>query len=128
MSEHHWISDVCHDWDKTRYRLCFEQTLEVCIKTWQESSYCCKRVLRYLQFSKDYHLDFSRGKATEKLSLHGYCDASWGCQVDGSSVPGFVFKVLTGPVSWCAKKQSTIALSTAELTFLCLMLFRKQFC
>jgi hypothetical protein len=29
-----------------------------------------KRVLRYLQFSKDYHLEFSRGKATEKLSLY----------------------------------------------------------
>jgi hypothetical protein len=25
-----------------------------------------KRVLRYLQFSKDYHLELSRGKATEK--------------------------------------------------------------
>jgi len=37
-----------------------------------------------------------------------------GCQEDGSSVTVFVFKVLTGPVSWCAKKQSTIAVSTAE--------------
>jgi len=71
-----------------------------------------KRVLRYLQFPKDYHLEFSRGKATEKLSLYGYCDASCGCQEDGSSVTGFV---LTGPVSWCAKKQSTIALSHAVL-------------
>jgi len=25
----------------------------------------------------------SRGKTTEKLSLYGYCDASWGCQEDG---------------------------------------------
>ena len=51
----------------------------------------------------------------EKLSLYGYCDASWGCQKDGSSVTRFVFQVLTGPVSWCAKKQSTIALSHAVL-------------
>jgi hypothetical protein len=29
-------------------------------------------------------------------------------------LPIFVFKVLTGPVTWCAKKQSTIALSSAE--------------
>jgi len=41
-----------------------------------------KRVLRYLQFPKDYHLEFSRRKATEKLSLYGYCDASCGCQED----------------------------------------------
>jgi hypothetical protein len=46
--------------------------------------------------------------------MYGYCDASWGCQEDGSSITGFDFKVLTGPVSWCAKKQSAIALSTAE--------------
>jgi hypothetical protein len=50
-----------------------------------------KMVLRYPQFSKDYHLEFSRGKATENLSLYDYCDASWGCQKDGSSVTGFVF-------------------------------------
>jgi len=35
------ISDVCHDRDKTRYRFRSERILEVCIKTWQESSYCC---------------------------------------------------------------------------------------
>ena len=34
-----------------------------------------------------------------------------------SSVTGFV---LTGPVSWCAKKQSTIALSTAEAEYVAL--------
>jgi hypothetical protein len=28
-----------------------------------------KRVSRYLQSPKDYHLEFSRGKATKKLAL-----------------------------------------------------------
>jgi hypothetical protein len=46
--------------------------------------------------------------------MYGYRDASWGSQEDGSSVTGFVFKVLTGKVIWRVKKQSTIALSTAE--------------
>jgi hypothetical protein len=73
-----------------------------------------KRVLRYLQVSKHYHLEFSRGKASEKLSVYGYCDASWGCQRDGSAVTGFVSEILTGPLIWSAKKQSTSALSTAE--------------
>ena len=31
-----------------------------------------------------------------------------------SLITGFVLKVLTGPDCWCTKKQSTIALSTAE--------------
>jgi hypothetical protein len=73
-----------------------------------------KRILRYLQFSKDYHLEFSQENPTEKLSMYGYCDASRGFQEDGSSFTGFVSKVLTAPVTWCAKKQSTIAVSTAE--------------
>jgi len=57
-----------------------------------------KRVLRYLQFLTDYHLEFSR----ENLSYR------------------FCFKVLSGPVWWCAKKQSTIALSTAEAEYVAL--------
>ena len=32
----------------------------------------------------------------------------------------FCFKVLSGPVWWCAKKQSTIALSTAEAEYVAL--------
>jgi hypothetical protein len=76
--------------------------------------------LRYRQFSKDYHLECFRRKATEKLCLYGYCDASWDCQEDGSSVTGFDFKVLTAPVTWCSKKQSTIALSTAEAEYVAL--------
>jgi hypothetical protein len=44
----------------------------------------------------------------------------WGCQEDGSSVTGFVFKVLSRPVSWCAKKQSTMALCTGEAEYFAL--------
>jgi len=76
----------------------FERTLEVCIETWQESSYCCWKCFKIPSIFKRLTSEvFSRG-----------------CQEDGSSGIGFVFKVLNGPVSWYAKKQSTIALSTAE--------------
>jgi len=33
---------------------------------------------------------------------------------DGYSMTGFVFKVVTGPLTWCAEKQSTITLSSAD--------------
>jgi hypothetical protein len=40
----------------------------------------------------------------------------------------FVLKVFTGPVSWCAKKPSTIAVSAAEAEYFGLSYaFRKQF-
>jgi hypothetical protein len=59
----------------------------------------------------------SRRKATENLSLYVYCDVSWGCQEDSPSITSSVFK---GPVSSCAKEQSTIALSTAEAEYFAL--------
>jgi hypothetical protein len=62
---------------------------------------------------------FSR-KSYGKVIPVCYCDASWGCREDGSSVTGSVFKALTGPVSWCAKKQSTSALSTPETEYVAL--------
>ena len=66
--------------------------------------------------SNDYHLEFSRGKATEKLSMHCYWDDSWGLRKMVLQLPLFP-QVLTGPVSCCAKKQSTIALSTTSAEY-----------
>ena len=39
ISEHHWICDVCHEWNKTRSRFGFDRTLQIINETWQES--CC---------------------------------------------------------------------------------------
>jgi len=102
------------------YCFCFERTLEVCIETWQESSSCCWKVCKIPSIFKRLSSRVFSRKATEKFSLNGYCDASWGCQEGYSSITGFVFKVLTGPFSWCAKKQLTIALSTAEAKYVAL--------
>jgi len=44
---------------------------------------------------------------------YGYFDAPRACQGDSSPIT-VVFEVLTGPVSWCAKKPSKFSLSTAE--------------
>jgi hypothetical protein len=52
--------------------------------------------------------------------LYGYCDASWGCQPDAKSVTGWLFKIGSGPVSWCSKVQTTTALSTAEAEYVAL--------
>jgi len=44
-----------------------------------------KRVIRYLKFTKDFRLQYSRGRSRESLDLFEYCDASWECQDDGKS-------------------------------------------
>ena len=67
-------------------------------------------IWRYPQFSKRLLSGIFSRKTYGKVSLYDNCDASWGCQEDGSP----------GPFSWCAKKKSTIALSTAEAEYVAL--------
>ena len=52
-------------------------------------------------------------------SLVGYCDADWGSNVDDRrSITGYVFLLSGGAVSWQAKKQPTVALSSVEAEYM----------
>ncbi len=54
-------------------------------------------------------------------TLIGYSDADWaGDQDDRRSTTGNVFLLGGGAVSWLSKKQSTVALSTAEAEYVAL--------
>ena len=54
-------------------------------------------------------------------TLKGYSDADWAGQIDDSrSTSGYVFLVAGGPVSWQAKSQKFVALSTAEAEYMVL--------
>jgi hypothetical protein len=74
-----------------------------------------KRVLRYLQGTKDYKLTFQG----DQLDLHGYCDADFARDLDGRvSVSGVLIKAAEGAIAWYSKKQSTIAQYTAEAEYI----------
>jgi len=87
----------------------------------EEHLTAAKRILRYVRGTKDYTLTL--GPSTEgSFDLHRYADADWGNDVDTrKSTTGYVFYVGSGAISWCSKRQSTIALSSteAEYTALC---------
>ena len=75
-----------------------------------------KRILRYLQGTKDFGL-FS--KKAEKMELVGFADNNYaGDQDDRRSTSGFVFMLGIGVVSWSLKKQQIITLSTIEAEFI----------
>ena len=77
-----------------------------------------KRVLRYIQGTKDFRLCFTR---TENGKLAGFCDADWaGDEDERRSTTGYVFTFQGAPVSWNSKKQPTIALSTTEAEYMAL--------
>eukprot|EP00253_Pinus_taeda_P020136 PITA_20136 len=75
-----------------------------------------KRIFKYLQGTQNYGLWYPRGT---DLTLHAYTDVDWARSVDErKSTSGGAF--FMGPilVSWFSKKQSSIALSTAEAEYL----------
>ena len=66
-----------------------------------------ERVLKYLGRTRDIGLRY----APSSRSLHGYSDSDWAVK---HSTTGWTFQFSSAAVSWCSKKQPTIALSSAE--------------
>lgn len=51
--------------------------------------------------------------------MKGFCDADWASDIDErKSTSGYIFTIQGGPVSWCSKRQVTVALSTTEAEFM----------
>ncbi|KAL0413871.1 UNVERIFIED_CONTAM: Secreted RxLR effector protein [Sesamum radiatum] len=74
-----------------------------------------KKVMRYLQGTKDYMLMYRR---TENLEVVGYLDSDFaGCVDSRKSTSGYIFMIASGAVSWKSAKQTLIATSTMEAEF-----------
>jgi hypothetical protein len=78
-----------------------------------------KRILRYVKGTLNHGLKFT-GNGDDH-ELYGYSDANWAGDVDTRrSVSGYVFKVANSTISWCSKKQATVAKSTTEAEYVSL--------
>ena len=77
-----------------------------------------KRIMRYLKGTSDLGLVF---KPQKNCDCVGYSDADWGGDLDDrKSTSGYVFQIGGGAVSWRSKKQTSVALSTAEAEYVAL--------
>ncbi|XP_057965280.1 secreted RxLR effector protein 161-like [Malania oleifera] len=75
-----------------------------------------KKVMRYLQGTKDYMLTY---KHVDDLEVVVYTDLDFaGCQVSKKSTSGYVFMLAGGAISWKSIKQTIIASSTMEAEFI----------
>ncbi|CAL1361871.1 unnamed protein product [Linum trigynum] len=75
-----------------------------------------KKVLRYLQGTKDHMLTFRR---SDHLEVIGYSDSDYaGCVDTRKSTFGYLFLIAGGAISWKSAKQSVIATSTMEAEFI----------
>ncbi|CAL2268742.1 unnamed protein product [Prunus armeniaca] len=75
-----------------------------------------KRILRYIQGTKGYGIRYTQEK---KAQLVGYTDSDWAGAIDDrKSNSRHVFFLGSKVISWSSKKQSTVALSTAEAEYI----------
>ena len=71
-----------------------------------------KRILRHLKGSLDSKIVYHQ---TPNTDVVGYTDANWASDLDDRrSTSGNVFLLAGGPISWTSKRQSVVAVSTAE--------------
>ncbi len=71
-----------------------------------------KRILRYLKSTSMLGLLNTKSGESE---LVGFSDSDWAGDIDDRrSTSGYLFKLSGAPISWRSKKQTSIALSTAE--------------
>lgn len=83
-----------------------------------------KTFFRYLKGSRDQGITYS---GQDKLLVEGYSDSDWAGDKDSrKSTSGFIFILNGGPVSWCSKKQPTVALSSTKAEYIALMLAAKE--
>ena len=74
-----------------------------------------KRILRYLKGTRNLSLTW--GKSKEGLT--GYTDSGFASEdLNWKSMGGYVFTIAGGAISWAAKKQSLVALSTSEAEYI----------
>ena len=82
-----------------------------------------KHILRYLQGTKTKGITFGGGD----LIIQGYSDSDWaGSKEDRKSTSGYVFMLNGGPISWCSKRQPTVALSSTEAEYMALTVAAKE--
>lgn len=74
-----------------------------------------KRIMRYVQGTKDYGIQYKRG---EERELVGFFDSDYaGDEDDRKSTSGYLFLYGEGAVSWASKKQPIVTLSTTEAEY-----------
>lgn len=83
-----------------------------------------KSILQYLKGSREQGITYG---GQDKLLVEGYSDSDWaGDKNDRKSTSGFIFILNGGPVSWCSKKQPTVALSSTEAEYIAPTLAAKE--
>jgi hypothetical protein len=84
-----------------------------------------KRVFRYLKYTRTHKLTYGGNNMLLNTDFNIFCDADWASDAtDQKSVSSYVITMAGGAVSWSSKKQTSVALSTAEAEYIAATLMR----
>ena len=79
---------------------------------WREA----KRIINFVQGTITHGIFY---KSKYNLDLIGFTNSDWeGENIDRKSTSRYVFMLAEGPIIWSSKKQSAIALSSAEAEYI----------
>ena len=79
---------------------------------WRHAHLVAKHAMRYLKGIVEYGLKY---EANKKTNLEGYVDSDWaGSAIDRKSTSGCCFSMRSCVISWFSRKESFMALRTAE--------------
>ena len=83
-----------------------------------------KRILRYLKGTSNHGLVYIGGNND---TLLGYSDADWaGDVVTRRSTSGYVFQYGRSSISWCSRRQATVAKSSTEAEYVALSIATQE--
>src|SRR5690242_9418395 len=103
---------------KTRHWECSRKCGKVLRRPSQEHWIAAKRILRYLNTTKNMQITYGDQGSSE---LVGYADANWATDIDTRrSTTGYVFLLNGGVVSWKSQRQHTVATSSTEAEYMAL--------
>ncbi len=89
-----------------------------CAKPNKQHWTAVKRIMRYLKGILNLGLLYSKDGSRDCI---GYSDADWAGDLDDhKSTLGYMFQISGAAVSWRSKKQTCVALSTAEAEYMAL--------
>ena len=89
-----------------------------CARPTKEHWLAIKRIIRYLIGTLDCGFFYCKDGSKKCI---GFSDADWGGDInDRKSTSGYLFQISGAAVSWRSKKQTCVALSTAEAEYMAL--------
>ena len=77
-----------------------------------------KRIFHYLKGTQSHTLTYGGSDDLLNQDLNIFCDANWASEANRKLVSGCVITIAGGAIAWSSKKQTSVALSTAEAKYI----------